>query len=443
MPVFNYTAKSRDGAKKSGQVEAGDKRGAIVAVEALGFVPLVVTQTSASGAKKALARGGAGGAGAGSKSLAKGGKDAGGKPAKPASSSSMFKLTRPNHMGARDMLLFTGELCDLIDGGMTLGNALNCLANRGNSEDGPAQIVSSLRDSIIEGSTFSSALEKFPKIFGTIYINMIRAGEASGDMTGVLKRLISHFERQQETRAKVTGAMVYPCIVMVMGFGVSVFAVTVILPQFQTIFDQMGPNGLPPMTKLLLGISDWSKKYFPFVAVATVVGIIALRRWIKTPPGARRWDALKLKTPLIKGIVASAIYANFARTLQSLLENGVPILQALRITSQTCGNTVVSDALLAARDRVTDGTTISGPLAQSGIFPQTIIDLMSVGEQTGDMPASLGHIAKRYESDLNKNVAVFTTALEPIMIFVVAIIIAFIAVAVMQAVLSVSSGAGI
>ena len=157
----------------------------------------------------------------------------------------------------------------------------------------------------------------------------------------------------------------------------------------------------------------------------------------------RKWDGLKLKLPLIKGIVASAIYANFARTLQSLLENGVPVLQALKITSQTVGNTVVGDELMTARERVTDGTTISGPLAAGGVFPQTIIDLIAIGEQTGDMPAALGHIAKRYENALERNVTIFTSALEPIMIFAVAIVIAFVAISVMQAVLGVTSGMNI
>jgi len=426
MPTFDYTAKTRDGARKSGQVDATDRRGALVAVEALGMVPLVVTQSTAA-SKKALASKGKGKSGAVSP-----------KPPKKA-----FKLSRPNYMSSRELLLFTGELCDLVEGGMTLGNALNCLCGRGNADEGPSQVITALRDAIIEGATFSAALEKFPKVFGTIYVNMIRAGEASGDMTGVLRRLIAHYERQQEVRAKVTGAMVYPCIVLAMAFFVAVFAVTWLLPKFQTLFDQMGPDALPTSTKILLGISDWSKKYFVYLVIALVAGGVALNRWIHTPSGARRWDSLKLKTPLIKGIVASAIYANFARTLQSLLENGIPIVQALKITSQTSGNTVIGDALMNARDRVTDGTTISGPLAQSGIFPQMAIDLMAVGEQTGDMPSALGHIAKRYEQELNKNVQIFTTALEPIMIFVVALIIAFVAISVMEAVLSINASAKI
>ena len=410
MPQFEYTAKSRDGKKNSGIVDAVDRRGALMAVERLGLIPLAVT------------------------------KKTGGKTPSASKQSSYFKLARPNHMSSREVLLFTNELCDLIEGGMTLGNALNCLASRGDGTSGPSQVVGTIRDSIIEGASFSEALEKFPKLFSPIYINMIRAGEAGGALTEVLHRLIDHSERIQAMRAKVTSAMVYPVIVLVMGFLVGVFAMTYILPKFQSIFDQIGPDGLPPMTKMLIGISDWLKNYWIFMLIIFIVFTVILMKWIKTPKGLRFWDGLKLKLPLLKGIVASGIYVNFARTLQSLLLNGVPVIQALRITSQTVGNSVIGDELMNARERVTDGTTISGPLSAGKVFPTMIIDMIAIGEQTGDMPAALGHIAKRYEAELNKNVTIFTTALEPILIFVVALIIAFVAIAVMQAVLGVTSG---
>ena len=169
-------------------------------------------------------------------------------------------------------------------------------------------------------------------------------------------------------------------------------------------------------------------------------GFFAFRQWTATERGRRAWDGVKLRAPLLKGIVASSVYANFASTLESLLRNGVPILRALDLTSQTVGNAVVGDELRKARDRVTDGTTISGPLEQGGVFPPLIIDMIAIGERTGDMPSALEHVAKRYEGRLEKNILVFTTALEPIMIFAVALIIAFIAVAIMQAVTSVTSG---
>lgn len=411
MPTFEYTARSKAGARVQGTLEASDRHAALVALARLGHTPVSVKASETA------------------------------KPAKTGGRS-MFRLTRPAHMNMRETLLFTSELCDLLDAGMTLGNALNCLAQRsgGAEEGGRGPIVADLRDAIVGGATFSDALARHPKIFSPIYVNMIRAGEASGAIPTVLRRLIDHFERIQAIRGRVASAMTYPVIVLIMGIGVGVFAVTFILPKFKSIFDQMGPNGLPKMTQVLLGISDWLTHYGLVAAAVAVLGILALRRYIQTGPGRRKWDRLKLKAPLIKGMVASSIYANFARTLQSLLENGVPVLHALKITSQTADNSVIADELMNARERVTDGTTISGPLAAGGVFPPMLIDLIAIGEQTGDLPAALGHVAKRYEGELDRNVTLFTTALEPIMIFAVALIIGFVAISIMMAVLSVTSG---
>jgi len=235
-------------------------------------------------------------------------------------------------------------------------------------------------------------------------------------------------------------AVLQTIIVLCMGVGVAIFAMTYILPKFKLVFDQIGPEGLPPATKLLLGANDWFKAWWPAVVLAIVGGVFAFRRWTATKAGRLAWDGFKLRAPLVKGIVASAVYANFASTLESLLRNGVPILRALDLTSETVGNEVVGAELRKARERVTDGTTISGPLEQGGVFPPMVIDLLAVGERTGDMPSALEHVAKRYESQLEKNILVFTTALEPIMIFAVAAVVGFIAMAIMQAVLSVTSG---
>jgi len=405
--LFEYTARTRTGSRVEGRVEAPDRPGAVSAIERLGHVPLQVKQVNVGrGGGKAAAR---------------------------------FRLSRPAHMNQREVALFTNELCDLLEAGMTLGNALNCLVGRAEGS-GRGQIIASLRDAIVGGATFSDALHQHPRIFTPIYVNMIRSGEASGALPEVLHRLITHFERIQNLRQRMVSAMVYPVIVLIMGFGVAIFAITFILPKFKTIFDQMGPQGLPTMTRILLGMSNWLTQYGLLMLIVMVILGIALHRHIKTPTGRRRWDRLKLRTPLIRGIVASSIYANFARTLQSLLENGVPILSALRITSQTVNNSVISDELDKARGRVTDGTTISGPLAAGGVFPPMLIDLIAIGEQTGDMPSALGHVAKRYETELDQNVAIFTTALEPILIFVVAVIIGFVAISIMMAVLSITSG---
>lgn len=399
----------------TGTVDAPDKRGALLAVSRLGLLPLKV-EPGTGGAK-----------------VAGGAKKSGGG----------FRLARPNHMSARERLLFTGELADLLEGGMTLGNALNALARRGDDGSGKSQVILALRDSIIGGESFSAALEKFPKVFTPVYVNMVRAGEASGALLDVLRRLVAFDERTRGMKSKISSAMVYPCIVLVMGIGVSIFVMTYILPKFKSIFDQIGPNGLPPLTRLLLNIQTWFQNYWFILVLLLIGGIVLFQRWVSTERGRYAWDGFKLKAPLVKGIVASGVYANFASTLESLLRNGVPILKALHITSETVGNAVIGRELENARERVTDGTTISGPLEQGGAFPPMVIDMIAIGERTGDMPSALSHISKRYESELEKNILVFTTALEPIMIFLVAIAVGFIAIAIMQAVLTVSSGAGI
>lgn len=423
MPIFAYTAKTRDGKKSNGQIDAPDRKSALAIVQRKGLVPISVMQKSG-----------------GKASAAKGEKAKESAP-KKKSSGNAFKLSRPNYMSPVETLHFTSEICDLLESGMTLGNALNCLAMREGESEGVTDIVTGLRDAIIEGYTFSEALEKYPKVFSNIYTNMIRAGEASGAMTDVLHRLVEHFESQQAMRSKIKTAMFYPTIVLIMAVGVTIFAITYLLPKFKTIFDQLGPDGLPPMTKALMGMSDFARSYGLIILLLLAVGVIALIQWIKTPNGKKKWDYLKLKMPLVKGIVAAGTFANFARTLQSLLANGVPVISALQITSQAVGNSVISEQLLRARDRVTDGTSISGPLAEGNIFPQVAIDMIAIGERTGDMPSALGHVAKRFEAELDRNVTRFTSALEPIMIFVVAIIIAVIAISIIQAVMAVSSSA--
>ncbi len=406
MALFSYTARNRDGARVEARIEASDRRAALGAIERLGLVPVTVAPAASR---------------------------------RPAARSNRLRLSRPAHMSHREVSLFTSELCDLLDAGMTLGNALNCLVGRA-ADTGRGPILTALRDAIVGGATFSEALALHPRVFSAMYVNMIRAGEAGGSLADVLRRLIVHFERVQTLRQRMTSAMVYPVIVLVMGFGVGIFAITVILPKFQTIFDQMGPQGLPAMTRALLGLSGWLTRYGLLLLAGLALFAVGLNRYIARPSGRRWWDRLKLRTPLIRGIVASSTYANFARTLQSLMENGVPVLQALRITAMTVNNAVIGDELDKARERVTDGTTISGPLAASRVFPPMLIDLLAIGEQTGDLPAALGHVAKRYESELDHNVTIFTTALEPLLIFVVAVIIGFIAISIMLAVLSITSG---
>lgn len=344
-------------------------------------------------------------------------------------------------MKEADVLLFTGELADLLEAGMTLGQALGALANQGDEGSAQRMVCKDLTDRIVNGEAFSEAVRHHPKTFQPLYGNMIKAGESSGAMIEVLRRLVDHYERNDNIRSKVKGALIYPCIVLALGVIGVIGALVWIIPLFEKIFASMG-GSLPLPTRILIGLSDMLIGYGWLMAIGVCAFAVWFRKWIDTPAGRMKFDGLKLKTPLIKNIVANGIYASLAFTLKTLLSNGVSVLNALRIAEETCGNAVIGAALSNARKRVTDGTTISGPLAQSGAFPKMMTDMLAIGERAGNMSASLEHIGMRYEKDMNRSIAAFTTALEPILIVAVAIVLGFVVMAILMAVFGMVSAIG-
>ena len=408
MAKFSYIARTRGGDRVEGAVEANDRGAALQLVERLGHVPITVSEADGSTASS------------------------------KAASSDSSAVRSSDKMRTRDVLVFTTELSDLLASGMKLAHALNTLASRETGTAGD-RIFASLRDEIVQGKDLSEALTLHPRTFTNLYVNMIKAGEASGAMSEVLKRLVTHYERLQEVKEKVVMALVYPGIVITLGAATLVFSMVYVVPKFKLIFAQMNET-LPLPTRILISSSDWLARYGVFALIG--IGIVAtlLHRLGKTPRGSLAWHGLLLRMPLIRGIVASGIFANLARTLGTLLSNGVPVLKALSIVSQTVGNAVIGRELKNVRERVTDGTSISGPLAAGGVFPRIMTDMMAVGEQTGDMTGALEHVARRYENELDRNVKIFTTALEPILIVVVAVLVGFVAVSILMAVFNLTNG---
>jgi type II secretory pathway component PulF len=400
MAMFAYKARDRAGKAAEGRIEAADRLDALRRIESAGLTPVTVKEGAAG-------------------------------PAAP-------RASRARRMSGRQMLIFTTELSDLLASGMTLGNALNCLARR-QTGGGEQSVTAGLRDEIIRGAPLSAAMAQFPRTFPSLYINMIRAGEASGALAEVLVRLVEYYERLQDTREKVVTALVYPVIVLTMGMATLLFSMLFVVPKFEEIFEQMGQN-LPLPTLILIGTSKWLLRYGAFLAVGLVVAAVLANRALATPAGALWRDRLLLRMPLLRGVVASSTYANFARTLATLLRNGVPALSALGIVEQTVGNRVIAVELRKARERVTDGTTLSGPLAAGKVLPPILTDMLAIGEQTGDMPGALTHIARRYENELNRNIKIFTTALEPILILLVAVMVGFVALSILLAVFSMTNG---
>ncbi len=415
MPSFKYIARSRSGERIEGTIEAPDKRGALLQIERMGQVAV---------------------------SVAEGGALAGPALKAPAAKKSLFTFERRRssriRMKLREVLLLSRELSDLLASGMTLGSALHTLSQRDTHRAQDA-VVQALRDDIVQGTSLSAALAKWPDTFSPLYVSMVRAGEASGQLAEVFEQLCRHYERVQEAREKVVMALIYPMIVLSVGVVTMIFTLLVVVPRFSTVFEQLGGT-LPLPTQIMIGVSSGLLKYGWAILIGATAGTILVRRAIRTPAGRRSWHKLQLRLPLARGIVSANAYAHFARTLSTLLKNGVPVLQALTIVEDTVGNVIIAEAVRDARSRVTDGATISGPLAQGRIFPPLLTDMLAVGEQSGDMSSALAHIAKRYDTELDRSVKILTTALEPIMIVVMALLVGFIAMSMLLAVFDMTSG---
>lgn len=440
MAQFQYIAKSRTGERQAGVLEAPDKRALLAQLGRMGLVPISVTDQPGRGAPAPAPEPP---------------KAAAPPPAKPAApppvrsaaglksaARKWFRFEKSfrgrARMGMGELLLFTSELSDLLASGMTLGAALHALALRqtGKAQD---EIVTDLRDNIVSGASLSGALAHWPDSFPTLYVSLVKAGEASGQLPGVLERLVKHYERVLAAREKVGMAMVYPLIVTLVGFGAMLFMMIFVIPRFSAMFEELGGT-LPLPTRILIGMSAGLLKYGWALAIGLFFIGLAVRRSLKTPAGIDWKDRALLRMPVAGNIVRANAFANFAHTLGTLLANGVQVLQALAIAEHTVGNSIIAKAIRAAKDRVTDGSSISRPLSQDGVFPRLLTDMLAVGEESGDMSGALDHIGRRYDNELDRAVKIFTTILEPVMMLLIAVGVGFVAVSMLMAVFELTSG---
>ena len=408
MAHYSYKAKKRDGETVEGVVEANDQSSAARAVQALGYLPISIQETT-----KTVQQAG-------------------------AASNKRFNFElgfqRKPKMKLQELLLFSRELSDLVASGMTIGRALHTLSNRKDTGN-VQQIIITLRDEIVQGTELSDALGLYPETFSTLYVNLVRAGEASGHLPLALENVCVHYERVQEARSKVIAALVYPSIVMIIG-GLAVIGLMVgIVPKFAGTFEDMGAT-LPRPTLALMNASQFLIQY-GLVLVAVIVGLtVVIKKWLATDQGKMIWHRYQLKIPILGAVVRTNAFAHFARTFGTLLQNGVSVLPALGIVQKTIDNVVIAAEIGETRTKVTDGASISKPLSKGKIFPSLLIDMLAVGEETGDMPGALTHITRRYDTELDRLVKTCTTVLEPLLIVLVALVVGGIAVCLLLPVLT-------
>jgi type II secretory pathway component PulF len=349
-------------------------------------------------------------------------------------------LLRKRKPKLQELATFTQQMANLLQAGMPLTVALNSMTHL-ESKGISSEVSRQLRQEVMEGRSLSDAMSKQPLIFSDLYVNMVKAGEQSGALVVVLRRMADHFERFAQVQAKFTSALVYPAFVAVVGVGIIIFFMTYMLPQFMSLFQNMQMQ-LPMMTQMLVKVSNVFTGYWWLMLMILIAIYIIFKRFQATEDGKRKIDQWKMSAPVFGKVMKLNLYGQFARTLSTLLENGVPVLTALKITEQVLPNRVIKEAIAKTRDAVTDGKTLAQPLAQSKIFPQLMVDLVKIGEETGDVPAALKNVADTYENELNIALRVMTNMIEPVLIVVMAVGVGFLLLSVLSAMFSLISNVG-
>src|SRR5262245_27256179 len=417
MPQFSYRARRRSGEVVEGMLDVADRGAALMQIERLGLFPVAVEAS----------KGGAAAAAAGAQERA-GLKINFSSFLPPTVRESLSRQRKPK---LQELATFTQQMSNLLNSGMPLTVALQSMSHlesKGISTD----VSKQLRQEVMEGRSLSDAMSKQPIIFSELYINMVRAGESSGALVDVLRRMASHFQQFAEVQSKFLSAMIYPVLVCCVGMLLIMFFMFFMLPRFMEMFQGFAVE-LPWPTRVLMGFSHAVTNIWWVAAFFLVISVIALgfAKYRKSEKGRRQLDELKMKLPIFGKVVRLNLFGQFARTLSTLLQNGVPVLTALKITEQVMPNHIIKEAVSKAREAVTDGKTLAQPLARSKVFPQLMVDLVKIGEETGDVPGALGNLADTYESELQISLRAMTNLIEPILIILMAVVVGFLLMSVL------------
>ena len=400
MPNFQYNAMDAKGELTSGTVDAPNESEALAKLRASGLYPTQIAEAGKGAKKGANKRGKA-----------------------------VAKAKTGGRIKPKNLMIFTRQLATLIDSGLPLLRGLTVL---GKQEPNPVlrSTISALGDSVQGGSTFSESLAQHPRIFNKLYVNMVKAGELGGVLEVVLNRLAEYQEKAHKLKNKIVSAMVYPVIVMFIAVSILLFLMVFIVPKFKEMFNEMGDAELPMISKVVFGFSDflttsnvWIIPNVVWILLVGVIFYLSFTAWGRTPKGRNFVDTLKLKLPIFGDIQRKSAVSRFSRTLGTLVTSGVPILQALNITKETAGNVVISHAIGQVHEAVKEGESIVTPLQASGVFPNMVISMVDVGEETGQLPEMLLKVADVYDDEVDNAVTALTSILEPIMIVFLALVV--------------------
>jgi type II secretory pathway component PulF len=411
MPTFQYKALQADGAIAEGVLDAPGRPDAFRQIEVLGLRPVSLAEKSAG---------------------PKSGKGATAGLGDPGNISINFKSKK---VSAKDLENFTRLLSSLLAAGVPLSRALVILCKESSNPVAAAK-WREIHNLVVDGISLADAMAKSPDTFPRVYTAMVQAGEMGGFLDVVLAQIADFQAREKELKSKVMTAMLYPCILFVLALGVVAFLMVFFIPKFQVIFQGFG-SSLPLITQIIVGVSNAVRSYGLFVAVGLVAGGYSLRNWFTSEKGKRVWEGLMLKTPLVGPLAARFAMARFCRMLGTLLGAGVPLVQALNVGRKSIGNQILVDAVSRTIERVQEGGRLGESLAAcKGLFPGSVLEMISIGEESGRLDVELVRIANVTEVDLDRQLKTAVAFAEPAMLFVIASFIGTIFIGMLLPILS-------
>jgi len=402
MPVFVYEGVSAQGDARRGEIEAADEAAAQGRLRAM--------QIRASKLKKKQ------------KSIG-------------------FKL--PNFGGSvteKDLVIFTRQFATMIDSGLPLVQCLDIQCTQAPNLSFRSQLKT-IKETVEGGSTFAEALKKFPRTFDTLYVNLVAAGEVGGILDTILNRLAAYIEKAAKLKKQVKSAMVYPAAICVIAGGVVSLLLLKVVPVFEKMFSDMG-GSLPAPTQIVIEMSNWLQHNIIYIAVALVAAAVGFVQFYRNDKGRYVVDTLAIRAPVFGDIITKVSVARFCRTLGTMISSGVPILDALDICSRTAGNKVVENAIMKARESISEGKSISEPLQESKVFPDMVCQMISVGEATGALDNMLTKIADFYDDEVDASVGAMTSLIEPAMMAFLGVVIGGLVIAMYMPIFSMAGAVG-
>ncbi len=416
MPQFSYRARNAQGGLVEGVLECTDRAVAIRQIEQLHYMPVRIELV-----------------GSAPPPVAKTARTSAPAPvAIPSPRAAPSAPTQRLKIPHGQLLIFTEQLGHLLKAGMTLDEGLSVLEKR-LKQPRVQQMTHSLHQALVDGRSFSQALRDFPRIFPPIYVNLVAAGEASGALPDILSRLVEHLMQAKNLRDSVQQALIYPMFLALAGVALITLFITFMVPQLVGFMSQNG-GALPLPTRILLGVNQAITNYW-WLALAIAVGVvIAFRAFVRSDEGRIAWDRFRLMIPGYGRVIRHRYYAQFSRTLGTLMENGVPLLRAIDLVTEIAGNRYLEVKMAEVRRAVIDGATLSTALTAQQLFPDLFTDMMAVGEQTGHFSQTMQTIADVYERELDRTVKTISALIPPVIIVLIAIVVGFVVYSILSAV---------